>query len=297
MKLGYVCDRYTEDQVAFAGRSGFNGMEIMVDYNHNLDIDHMSRHDILRIREEFEKNNVEILTVCTSLNLLDSDLELRKRNINYMRRMIYLVKDFGTDIITTNVWGNRQVKPEENIAIFEEIYTPVAKLAEEEGVRIAFENCPHYLGYPYVLGNIGYSPEMWRLMFEAVPSRSLGLEFDPSHLYWLGIDYLYALRKFADRVYAFHAKDTEIDEAARNEYGIIGRQVGAKSIWDFGWWKYRIPGWGMINWKEIYKILFDVKYEGPMIIEHEDPVFDGPYRPQGLKMGLEYLRKLDIPTY
>ena len=67
-------------------------------------------------------------------------------------------------------------------------------------------------------------------------------------------------------------------------------------IWDYGWWRYRIPGWGEINWQEIYKVLFDAKYDGPIIIEHEDPVFDGELRPQGLKMGIDYLRKLDIPV-
>ena len=59
--------------------------------------------------------------------------------------------------------------------------------------------------------------------------------------------------------------------------------------------RYRIPGWGMIRWQEIYRILYDINYTGPMIIEHEDPVFDGPLREQGLKMGLSYLRQFDIP--
>jgi len=200
-----------------------------------------------------------------------------------------------TDIITTNAWGNKDLKPADNIPIFAEVYTPIAKMAEEMGVRIAFENCPHYLGYPLTIGNISFSPEMWELMFEAVPSRALGLEFDPSHLFWQGIDYIGALRKFGDRVYAMHAKDTEICEDMKKKCGILGKQLGAVSIWDSGWWRYRIPGWGKIDWQEIYRVLYDLKYDGPIMIEHEDPVFDGELRPQGLKMGLKYLRKFDLP--
>jgi len=296
MKIGFVNDFYEEERVALASKLGFDTMEIMVDYEHNLDIDKMTLEDIRALKATFDKYGVTIGTVCTSINLLDGDLEKRAKAIDYMTRMINLVHEFGTNIITTNVWGNTEVSPGENIAIFKEVYTPIAALCEEKGVKIAFENCPHFLHYPMVIGNIGFSPEMWELMFEAVPSKALGLEFDPSHLYWLGIDYIEALKKFVDRVYAFHAKDTEILRDKKNKYGILGKQFGKTSIWDYGWWRYRIPGWGEINWQEIYKVLFDAKYDGPIIIEHEDPVFDGELRPQGLKMGIDYLRKLDIPV-
>ena len=58
--------------------------------------------------------------------------------------------------------------------------------------------------------NLAFSPEVWERMFELVPSSALGLEMDPSHMVWLGIDYLQAIRDFGDRIYHAHAKDTEI---------------------------------------------------------------------------------------
>ena len=62
-----------------------------------------------------------------------------------------------------------------------------------------------------------------------------------------------------------------------------------------GWWRYRIPGWGQVKWRELFKIFYDAGYKGPVIIEHEDPVFDGKLHIQGLKMGHDFLRGFDLP--
>ena len=64
-------------------------------------------------------------------------------------------------------------------------------------------------------------PEIWKAMFDAVPSRALGLEIDPSHLVFLGIDYIQAIRDFGDRIVHFHAKDIDIDERKRGVLGLL----------------------------------------------------------------------------
>lgn len=296
MKLGFLTNRYKKSDVVFAEKIGFDCLEINADYTTDLSLDKLSDEDIEQLVKFFNNHNVSIGTVACSLNLMDGDLEVRNRNIEYMEKMIRKVKQFGTDIITTNVWGNKSITPEKNIPLFKEIYSPIAELCEREGVRIGFENCPHFVGYPLPIGNIGFSPEMFEALFDAVNSNTLGLEFDPSHLYWLGIDYLTMMRDFSDKIFAVHAKDTEILPHYQYKYGIIGKQIGATSEWDAGWWRYRIPGWGEIKWKEVYKILYDINYNGPIIIEHEDPVFDGELRPVGLKMGHDYLRQFELPV-
>lgn len=87
------------------------------------------------------------------------------------------------------------------------------------------------------------------------------------------------------RVFAFHAKDCEIDREALHRYGVLGRQFGAKNKWDMGWWRYRIPGLGQLDWKELFKALLDIGYNGPVVIEHEDPVFCGAPSELGLVLG------------
>ena len=93
----------------------------------------------------------------------------------------------------------------------------LAKAAEDRGVRIAFEPWPGSItGYgPYEWYNSAVTPEMWERLFDAVPSKALGLEYDPSHLLWQQVDYLRAVRDFGDRIYHVHAKDTKIDRDNR----------------------------------------------------------------------------------
>jgi sugar phosphate isomerase/epimerase len=211
---------------------------------------------------------------------------------------------FGINIVVTNAWSDKAKSPAGNIKAYKEVFSEYAKAAEAEGVKIAIENCPHWLWYPTTVGNIAFSPEMWDAMFEAVPSEAVGLELDPSHLVWQGIDYMRAIRDYGNRIYAFHAKDTEILEDKKQKYGIIGKQFGKASEWDTGWWRYRIPGFGQIDWNGIFNRLYETGFNGPMIIEHEDHVFGGdqsengmslgPLTEKGLTLGLRYLKNLDI---
>ena len=93
------------------------------------------------------------------------------------------------------------------------------------GVKLIIENCVmegwHPDGYP---GNLAYSPELWEWMF----SLGLYLNYDPSHLLWMGIDPVEAVRPYVDRIPHAQAKDIELDPAARNRFGWPGRAVAAR---------------------------------------------------------------------
>lgn len=290
MKLGYIAE-YSSEQVAFAGKCGFDGLEAVADMGSSLDLNTMSDDKIKEIVEDFEKNNVKVLTIQCCPNHLAGDMAQREKNNAYFVKALRTVKKFGTDIVMTNAWADPAISPLENVREYKKVFTEFAKAAEDEGVTIAIENCPHWLGYPKRVGNISFSPEMWDAILEAVPSPNIGLEFDPSHLHWLGIDYLKVLKEYAPHIKAFHAKDTEIIKEKLDKYGIIGKQIGTTSEWDAGWWRYRIPGWGDIDWQKIFSVLYDVGFDGPMVIEHEDPIFDGELRPRGLEMGLAHLKQ------
>ena len=124
-------------------------------------------------------------------------------------------------MITHLIGRDMSVSADENIALFAEVYTPIAAHAEAKGVRLAFENWPRNGTM------LAITPELWDAMFTAVPSPALGLCYDPSHFYWLGIDYIQPIWDFRDRIYHAHAKDTEILESGRNLFGIYGRQLEA----------------------------------------------------------------------
>jgi sugar phosphate isomerase/epimerase len=186
-----------------------------------------------------------------------------------------------------NVDGSRLM--EEGYQVFAENYLPLAEFAQENGVRIAFEPSPVGGG----AGAVASSPETFDRLFNVAGHPALGLNYDASHMVWQGIDYLaYAARLAQEgRIFSFHAKDTEINQARIRYAGYLAD----------GWWRFRSPGWGVINWPELIKTLRENGYDGAMILEPEDPYLgwefdkDGKTKDvelakKGILMGAQYLR-------
>lgn len=127
------------------------------------------------------------------------------------------------------------------------------------GVKIALENCPHRPGG----GNFVNGPESWHAVFEAVDSDFLGIELDPSHLVFHFIDHERAIRDYGPKIFHVHAKDTTI------RWEVLGR-VG---IYGEGWWCFRIPGLGEVDWRRFIDALRLAGYDGAVVIENEDSYF------------------------
>lgn len=173
-----------------------------------------------------------------------------------------------------------------NLQLFAERFGPVAQLAEGRGLRVAFENWMGFWGHlPFKPMNMGGSPDTWDAWFQAVPSPALGIEFDPSHLYWQGIDHLRALREYKDRIYHVHAKDTEMLLERRYRGGVNG-----------DYFRFRIPGFGEINWPAFISALDEIGYTGGIAIEHEDPIYSGERFDEGLVRGRQLLYPLIHPA-
>ena len=100
-----------------------------------------------------------------------------------------------------------------------------------------------------------------------VPNHRFGLEFDPSHLVRQYIDPYQTAWDFRDRILAVHAKDTEIIQPVLAKVGIHGED----------WWRYRIPGQGLIDWPQFITVLLQIELHGGMAVEHEDPFWGVPH--------------------
>ncbi|WP_391571953.1 sugar phosphate isomerase/epimerase family protein [Cohnella sp.] len=155
----------------------------------------------------------------------------------------------------------------DGFAIWRETFPEVVDHAEKTGVYIAIEGwpgpAPHY-------PTLGCTPEMWRAMFEAIPSKHFGLNYDPSHLVRLGIDYLRALSEFGERINHCHGKDTEMLHDELYECGTLPATFGAKYDFSEGAWRYTIPGHGEVDWGKVAVRLDRLGYEGAICIELED---------------------------
>ena len=153
-----------------------------------------------------------------------------------------------------------------------------AAFAREHGInKIAFEMHP---------GFCVYNPETM-LRIRAAIGNTLGANFDPSHLFWQGIDPVRAIRQLGDAIYFFHAKDTALDEQNVAVNGVLDSKhfsdVKNRS------WVFRTIGYGHDAkvWKDMMSALRIVGYDGPISIEHEDGLMSGE---EGLSKAIKFLQ-------
>ena len=270
MKLGYIASP-TEQVVKFASQAGFDGLEVAFGKWSGPDFD-FKPENAKRAKGVLDKYSFKALTLIFSEKYCEDANPLDRIN-----RAFQVAQILGTKVVTINAWIPLGLGVNEKFDYYKKVWTDFAKLAEDQGMRLAIENCPHG-GH-----NIGNCPAAFRRMFELVPSPAIGLEFDPSHFIFQFMDYLAAIREFGDRIYAFHAKDTQILKDRLNDVGIYGDQYLSEN-----WWRFRMPGYGDVDWKGIFVALSDIKYAGDMIIEHEDPTYAGE---EGLLRGCKFLRQ------
>ena len=163
--------------------------------------------------------------------------------------------------------GNNPIyKPFENfLPRLLQFWEPIAKVAADKSVRIAFEHCP--MG-PYHLPIMGYNmlsqPAMWERFFNQTKCENIGIEWDASHLLCQFIDPVVNIQKFGPRIFHVHAKDAFINRELLETYGICHPGVA----------EHRFPGFGQANWSEIVHALLRSGYDSDLNIEGwHDPVF------------------------
>jgi sugar phosphate isomerase/epimerase len=134
--------------------------------------------------------------------------------------------------------------------------------AEKLNVKLAFEMHP---------GFVVYNPETLLRLREAV-GPVVGANYDPSHLFWQGIDAVASIKALAGAIYHFHAKDTFIDQANTAVNGVLD----TKSYSDLTHrsWTFRTVGYGhdQFTWRSIISALRLTGYDYVLSIEHEDPM-------------------------
>ncbi len=166
-----------------------------------------------------------------------------------------------------------------------EYWADLAGFADDHGVNIAIEMHPNMLVY---------EPHGLVRLREATNDR-IGANFDPSHLYWQGIDVTEAIRYLGERdaIHHVHAKDTRIYESNAREKGVLDTtpytDEPARS------WLFRSIGYGHgeEHWKDVVSTLRMVGYEGALSIEHEDSLTSSR---EGLEKAIDVLERAVFST-
>ncbi|WP_329439464.1 sugar phosphate isomerase/epimerase [Streptomyces canus] len=231
----------------------------------------------------FEQHALELSALAYYENNLHPDPGRREEIRTHLKHAIDTAHLLGVPYVGTFV-GRDWTRPiAENVAEAERVFPELVEYAGESDVRIIIENCVmegwHPDGYP---GNLAYSPELWEWIFDL----GLYLNWDPSHLTWIGIDPVETIAPYIDRIVHAQAKDVQLRPADRQRYGHFGPAVDrSANPWDMGWWRYRVPGLGQVDWSGIIDRLYEHGYTGTLSVEHEDPVWCGS--PEKVTQGLE----------
>ena len=221
------------------------------------------------VKELVASKGLEISSLAFDPNTMDPNPEKREAAIAHLKAVIRASAKLGVNMVTTFVGKDQYKTFEENIELFKQIWPDIIALAEEQGVKVAIENCPMLFGADQWPGgqNLMCTPKIYRQLFEIIPSPNFGLNFDPSHYVWQGLDYLKTVYEFSDRIFHIHFKDIKLYPEKLAQCGVLAYPLDYMSP--------KIPGLGDVNWGAFISALNDIRFNGCAVIEVEDKAFEG----------------------
>jgi sugar phosphate isomerase/epimerase len=156
-----------------------------------------------------------------------------------------------------------------------------AQFAKDHGVKIAIEMHP---------GFVVYSPETLQKL-RAITGPTIGCNYDPSHMFWQGIDPIQAIRILGDSIFHVHAKDTQMYPANLSRAGVLDTKKYTDERNRS--WIFRTVGYGHTHgwWKEFISTLRMFGYDYVLSIEHEDSLLSPD---EGLTKAAAFLNEIVI---
>ncbi|WP_137285158.1 sugar phosphate isomerase/epimerase family protein [Halorussus salinisoli] len=259
--------------------------------------DDTAQNHLFDLLDEYE---MRISALATHNNPLHPDDETAEQADTELREAIELADQLDVDAVTcfsglpagspndetpnwiTAPWPDEHAEAHryqwEEVAI--PYWSDLAEHAADHGVNVAIEMHPNMLVYE--------PSGMLRLREET--NERIGANFDPSHLYWQGIDVTDAIRFLGehDAIHHFHAKDTKVYDAKARYKGVLDTTPYDEEP-DRSW-LFRSVGYGHgeEHWKDIVSTLRMVDYDGALSIEHEDSLTSSN---EGLEKAVSMLQR------
>lgn len=275
----------------FPGNTHCNPVELLAD-----------EKKLEQFKNLLEKYHLKISALSCHSNHVHPDRNVREKAAKEFTDTLRLAQKLGVDRIVTfsGCPGDCETAkypnwvtypwPSDSEEVLEyqwnEVLIPFWKKAAEEAAgygvtKIALELHPGFCVYnPYTL-----------LKLREAVGPAIGANFDPSHLFWQGIDPAQAIRALKGAIYHFHAKDTYLDPVRVQTHGVLDIQnlgeVEKRS------WRFCTVGYGHDEkqWKEMMGALRLAGYDDAVSIEHEDALMSAE---EGLGKAIEFLKPLII---
>jgi sugar phosphate isomerase/epimerase len=301
IKLGFVSailpGQSFEEVVSFAANEGFSCVELMcwphgkADRRYagvtHVDVDALGGSEGARLKKLLTDAKVSISGLGYYPNPLDPDEKSAAYYREHLKKVIAAAAQLSVGVVNTFIGRDPAKSLEENFGKFAAVWPDLVSFAESRKVRIAIENCPMFFTKDEWPGgkNMANAPAVWRRMFAEIPSKSFGLNLDPSHLLWQQIDYVKPVYEFADRIFHVHVKDAVVRRDKLDDVGILATPLEYHLP--------KLPGLGEVQWGRFISALTEVGYEGAACIEVEDRSFEGSLESvkAALVMSRRYMRQ------
>lgn len=282
MKLGFVSaifpDLSLEEVLRFAAETGYDCVEVMcwppskaerryAGITH-IDVDRLDASEVERIHSMCKQFDVSISSLGYYPNALSPNADEAEMSVTHIGKVIEATARLGLQRMTTFIGRDWTKSVDDNWEQLVATWRPLLDVAEKHNVFVGIENCPMLFTADEWPGgkNIAASPAVWRRLFESIGSDHLGLNYDPSHMIWLHMDYLQPMVEFTDRLFHVHAKDVRIDRDKLNDVGIMAHP----NLWHTP----KLPGMGDVDWGKFFSILTDTGYQGAVCVEVEDRAYE-----------------------
>lgn len=293
-----------------AAEMGYDGLELATWGNHvnaakaAVDMDYVAQ-----IKASLAKYNLNAWAISAHLSgqlvgdvldprhngfapssLADQPEKIREWAVQEVKNTILAAHNLGIKVITgfmgSPIWPywysfpqTSQDMVDKGYAEIVERWTPLFDEMDKYGIVFGLEVHPTEIAFDY------YS--FVRLLKVFNYRKTLGMNFDPSHLLWQGMKPHLMIRELPDRVYHVHMKDASVTLDGLN--GILGSHM------EFGdprrGWNFRSVGRGQVDFEAIVRELNSIGYEGPLSVEWED---SGMERFRGGKESCDYVKMVNI---
>lgn len=254
---------------------------------------------VSRLKETLNRNNLFISALGCSGNHVHPMDDIRIPFQSLFRNTILLAEKLGIQrIITFSGCPGDSVHskypnwvtcpwPDDFLKILDFQWNEVLLPYWESTSRFAMEHGVDKICIEMHPGFCVYNPETF-LRLRGAAGNCIGLNFDPSHLFWQGMDPVEVIQNEGESIYHVHAKDVYLNKKQIRANGVLDakhyKKVAARA------WTFRTAGYGhsMETWKEIISALRTVGYDYVLSIEHEDMLMS---REEGLNKAVGFLRQ------